>query len=116
MYDESKYRSYAAGAKQNASQKAVLGFGIRDRIGDIVADNNASKDFIWKKLYQPEHTSTDPTDPKRISYHYHDWDKIEKEVIEIKSLAFYIRLLLVVSFTSPLYFNYNTTCKIITIR
>ena len=77
MYDESKYRSYANTSKNSSK---ILGFGVRDRIGDIVASNNAAKDFIFKKLYQPEHSAVDPHDAKRLTYNYHNWDKIKEEV------------------------------------
>ena len=77
MYDESKYRSYP---NNPSNPKKVLGFGVRDRIGDLVASTIASKDFIFKKLYQPEYQETDPNDPKRVNYNYHNWDKIKTEV------------------------------------
>jgi hypothetical protein len=57
------------------------GFGsveVRDTMDD--KSSRLASYRIWKKLFQPEHTYKDPSDPYRIYYSHINQDVLAREV------------------------------------
>jgi len=57
------------------------GFGsveVRDTMDD--KSSRLASYRIWKKLFQPEHTYTDPSDPYRVYYSHINQDVLAREV------------------------------------
>lgn len=61
----------------------VPGFGsgeYKDRFGGE-SSSKMSNIRIWKKLYSPEHTLQDPSNPNRLVYLHHGENELQRQVI-----------------------------------